>query len=580
MLASTVLLAVARAALFAAQDWYWSRGLRALSAQGFARHVLTGLPLALAACALAALLGRGRRARLPAAAALALVAYLFLTARLPYDLRHAPGFHDLDALAAHIGSLVLALVVARHCTAPAASPRARRIAAFAAAVPVLLALGVMASGMRSSSAPLERPNVILISLDTLRADRLGACGGPAGTTPNIDRFFGASSAVFRAAFAPQPFTLTSHASILTGLEPSEHGVGEKAALPSGVPTLAEHLSRAGYVTVADVDPIEWLDPRYGFERGFQRYQQRRGTARERVPALEELLDDLGDERFFLFLHFYDAHSDSGPLAYDSEPEDRVAVGLPAELAFRARDERGGGTGLLWAANQGERVLTKEERAQIALQYDAGVRSLDRALGPLLEKLERDGFLEDTLVILLSDHGEELFEHEKWLHTQLYDECVHVPLLVRVPDLGAVHANDDVVGLADVTPTVLELCGVTADAPMQGKSLVPLLHGTGAAPREHVVLEWDGLGLRTREWKLLLQADARQLFHLSEDPGERVDRAAFPGFEDELARLTEELRAEAEHGRELGDAVHPRKLQPLAAATKETLRALGYAGGDE
>ena len=569
VLTSTALIAVARAALVAAQDWYWARGLHALAVNSVARNVLSALPLAFAACALVALAPRFRRLHLLAMVAFAAFAYLYLTGRLPTDSR--PGLRTLDMPLAHAGAALLAIGCALLNAGLGPSARPAPVLSLASMALVLCAILVRAGGLRTSNAERELPNVVLISLDTVRADRLGG----RGTSPNIDRFFGTASVQFRAAFAPQPFTLVSHASLMTGLDPYAHGVGASTALAPEIPTLAEDLGRAGYVTLGEVDWIEWLHPRYGFARGFQHYAQRQGTARTRMPALLDLLDDLGDERFFLFLHFYDAHSDRGALAYDSDPADRHALG--ASLDGALREEPGGGTGLLIAANQGEVVLTESERAEIVRQYDAGVRTLDRALGPLLERLE--SFLDDTVVILVSDHGEELFEHEKWLHSQLYDESVHVPLLLRLPGRSGVRASDEVAGLIDVAPTVRELCGLAPrnDA-VQGRSLVPRFDGANDARDAHVLLEWGGLGLRTREWKLIERTDGRQLFHLISDPAERVDLARSPHVAAELGRLSGVLQAEAARSRALRDTFDAPPLDPLPAEDREALRALGCAGG--
>src|SRR5262245_41426329 len=210
LLATSAILAIARAAAFAAQDRYWSRGLQALAANSFARNALEGLPIALAGGVLLLLAPRVRPVRLLASAAFAAAAYLFLTARLPPDPLHVPGFYDLESRGAHIGSALLGLACAALLAYAWPRARAARILALVACVPVVLALGVRVSGLRTSSAPRSRPNVILISLDTLRADRLGCLGSSLGATPNIDRFFSQTSCLFRAAFAPMPFTLSSH----------------------------------------------------------------------------------------------------------------------------------------------------------------------------------------------------------------------------------------------------------------------------------------------------------------------------------------------------------------------------------
>lgn len=498
----------------------------------------------------------------------AALGYLFVSFRLPADPFLAPGFSGARALGAHAAALAAGLAAAgaiarRRCPG-------RRLGAAASAL--LLAAALLFSAA-SRGTPGARPSVLLISLDTVRADRLGCYGHARPTTPSLDRF-ARDSVRFERAFSPESWTLSAHASLLTGLYPAAHGVDETHALSPGVRTLAEALRGAGHATLAVVDRVVWLHPRYGFARGFLAYWRTPDDARVKVDAALRWLDAVGEAPFFLFVHFFDAHSDTRELPYEAEPRDLELMAGWYRGPFRGCEaELGCATRYLEGLRERGQVPASERLELLASWYDAGLRSLDREVGRLLSGLEARGRLGDTVVVVTADHGEELFEHGEPLHRQSYEECMAVPLLVRAP--GVAPATCGVpVSLVDLAPTVLELCGAPA-VRAQGRSLVPLLTGGVLEPaREIVLVEDEGgtLGLRSDAFAVVPADGERWLFDMLADPGQRSPAAL------EAGRWTELLDAEAESARALrAELGAPLDLEPPARGERVELGELGYGG---
>jgi len=585
VLASAGLVAGARAAWIAGRDGYASIGLWNLAASSASRHDLSLLlPVLLAAIVLAWLARRtgpaGRGVLFVAGAALT---FLLVIGHLFGPTFHAPGFHTSREKLAHAGALAAALgSTALLLSARRWSRALARLAALGVGLLTLAALGIRIVRPVSSTRA-KGPNVILISLDTVRADRLGCYGYPLATTPEIDRFFARSSVRFTRAMSPQPFTLTAHMSLFTGLVPQVHGVAVEQPLAQGVPTLPRLLAQAGYLTFGIADPIYWLAPRYGFSRGFHLYRQMYGTAAQRNDALEPLLADLDDERFFLFLHYYDAHSDHALTPYNARPEDQELLAGWYHGSFSPTDDQGRwGTARLWAMNEEGRTLEDpEDRRYLSSLYDAGLRTLDAALGDLFDLLEELGRTEDTIVVLTSDHGEEFFEHGRVLHTQLYQDTLHVPLLFRLPRKPARSTCAELVSLVDVAPTVLDLVGIAPPAGLDGTSLAGLIRGgDGALDREQVVVGWEQAGLLTGDWSLLPpgHGDPRwRLFHLASDPGELRDLLSEGAPPPQGERLLELARREGLRLAEQRERIGKAEPVPLEEKTVEALRELGYAG---
>jgi hypothetical protein len=575
----------ARAVLFAAKEGFVAKGLYGVAARSASRDLVEGLPASLAVALVLALWRRRSRwhpaTQLAAALGLVPIAYLFIAGVAPAVPAQTPPFDTPRGRAAHAAAVLAATATAALAVfGRRLGPAIGRLAPVAACVVAVTAGAVLiVSGWRSRGG--ERPNVILISLDAVRADRLGIYGYALPTTPEIDRFFSGSAIRFDAAFAPQPFTLTSHLTMLTSLHPAVHGVDSDQVLPPRARTVAQVLARDGYVTAAQVFNVAWMNEMYGFGRGFKIYQRLLGDIRSRAPSLDALLDDLEDERFFLFLHYYDAHSDwRGKLPYDSDPQDRAAFSGWYHGGFAGCDAGGRcATDLLSSMNGERRTLPEEDRRYVSSLYDAGLRTLDRGLGGFFRGLQARGLLDRTVVVLTADHGEEFQEHGQFLHGQAYDETMRVPLLVRVPGAGGLRVSSRLVSLEDIAPTILDFCGSATPPEMQGRSLRPLVTGGTHPPERSRLLLMDkngGRALRTAKWKILTTKSGTRLYDLVRDPAERNDLMAHRPPPPEAEHLRRDLEAEVQQASRLRVRLGvPEGGVSLTESQKEQLRALGY-----
>jgi choline-sulfatase len=297
------------------------------------------------------------------------------------------------------------------------------------------------------------PNVLIITLDTTRADRMGFLGSKRGLTPNLDEL-ARRSVVFTHTYAVVPLTTASHATILTGTFPEFNGVNDFGKpLPANIPYLPELLRRRGYQTAAFVgslvlDPIGGTAP--GFDRGFdtydagfrmrrygeERYQSVERRGEEVVARAIKWLGKRPHEPFFLWVHLYDAHDPYEPPA-------------PYSIRFAAS------------------------------LYDGEIAYTDACIGKLLAALRQTGLYESTLIALMADHGEALGQHGEETHgIFLYDETIHVPLLFKVPFSGSsTHHVETRTSLVDVTPTVLDIVGAPVPVSVQGKSLKKTIEPT-------------------------------------------------------------------------------------------------------
>jgi choline-sulfatase len=410
----------------------------------------------------------------------------------------------------------------------------------------------------ASAGALRGANVLLITVDTLRQDRVGAYGNHGGLTPHIDRL-AAAGVRYAHAFSPAPLTLPAHASILTGLLPRRHGLhnNTRVRLDEHVPTLATSLKRAGYRTGAFVGAFV-LDGRFGLNQGFDEYD-------DRLPR--------GDRASFHFAERRgaDVVTAAGDWILSQRPGRQSAEGATAAATSP------------WFAwvhlfdPHAPYDAPAEYRAGRA-PYDAEVAYADAMLGQLLARLSAAHALDSTLVVVTADHGESLGEHGERTHgTFLYDATVRVPLIIKLPDATAPRVVDVPVEAADLAPTIASIAGTALDA-VDGRSLLPLLGGGAGDPDrpayaesyyQNVLLGWSPLrAVRTRRWKFI-EAPRSELYDLASDPGElqnRIgDRATLAsGLQRALPRVSE-------------SAGGP---QPSAAAADaaERLRSLGYVSG--
>ncbi|MEE8523932.1 MAG: sulfatase [Thermoanaerobaculia bacterium] len=321
-----------------------------------------------------------------------------------------------------------------------------------------------------------RPNIVLISIDTLRADRLTLDGEGRSTTPRLGRWARRFAVVFDNTIAPAPWTLPSHSSMLTGLDALTHGVNHPFRVaPPALTTVAERLRASGYFT-AGITGGGWLHPSYGLAQGYDRYRTRSESGRgdieleAHVSEASRWLVELR-QPFFLFLHTYDVH--------DFKQPHRIT----AEVAAIA-----------------------DRRARLTALYDRAVSHMDRQIGRLLERFESLGLRRRTILALTSDHGEDLGEDRVFGHGSLRDPVLRVPFVLESPDgLGAGRRVEDQVRTIDVAPTLLDLAGIKLPGELDGRSLKSLISGSSAGPSPVAVsyasTPLRGLSLRfDNRWK--------------------------------------------------------------------------------
>jgi arylsulfatase A-like enzyme len=427
----------------------------------------------------------------------------------------------------------------------------------------LLTLASLLLGACGASDAAGPRNAILICIDTLRADRLGCYGYEARTTtPNLDAL-AARSTVFRDVCAPAGWTKPSVPSYLTGTYPLQHGVYECSArgiggttsdvLPDEATTLAETFRTAGYRTAAFVRNAQ-LRPGLGFEQGFDLYQDEAGDAREiRWQALDWLDDIEAGEPFFLYLHLLDVH-----MPYDVPDEWASRFAPLADVAPFRED---GWRELRDAVNDGERVLSGAEREALGAVYDGSLAFVDHELGALLEGLELRGRSDDTVICLVSDHGEELGERGRMGHGHgLTELLLRVPFVLHVPGAPG-RVIDQPVDLVDVHPTLLSAAGLFSE---------------GALPATD---RW-----RTPEAPALLFAEHRTKNRYSQSlrqGDEKLVRTYRPELEADPDALPARLgeRWEAELAFDSTGALRATRLKPREEPADEPVELKGVLGGE-
>lgn len=482
--------------------------------------------------------------------------------------------------------VVCCLVACQRELADDARPRAEADDTLeVAAAPPQIALPSTAPIAPPSNSEAVRPfNVVLVSIDTLRADHLSAYGYARSTSPNLDAL-AASGVLFENAYSHSPKTAPSHMSLMTGLHPEVHRVKNQKRpqaeerLADEIPTLALLLQGAGFRTAAFTAGGN-VHASLGFDRGFERYEHLDLDASE-IFSAGAVEVAAGPEPFFLFLHTYQVHDPYLPPAgfrdAFTDPTYRGGIESDREVLHAA------------AVLAGHKVVAEFwQRANLQdpadvqhLQdlYDACIRYTDDQLGALLDALENAELAEETLVIVLSDHGEEFKEHGATKHNSLFDEVLRVPLVVRLPaSLGVAPARvRPLVRLIDVMPTVLDVVGLPIPEHLAGSSLLPLAAGE-EEPARHLFAHWrefDAQALRVGRWKLIRNPKWSHLFDLGSDPSERraLERVA-PEVRHQLGTDLDRL---VEASSSYGDSISRSGSQPVPmdAAREGRLRALGY-----
>ncbi len=393
-------------------------------------------------------------------------------------------------------------------------------------------------------------NLLLVTLDTTRADRLGAYGFAAAHTPTLDRL-AREGVLFSACRTPVPLTLPAHSTLLTGREPPAHRVRNNGTytLPADEATLAEAFQGAGYETRAMIAAFV-LEGKFGLTRGFDVYDDVleagvEGSSfgsqipadRAAAKALRWLENRDGDRPFFAWLHFYDPHQ-------PFEPPQRWAERFPQDL------------------------------------YSGEIAFMDEQLGAVVEALRARGWLERTVLLLVGDHGEGFLEHGEYGHGLLcYEETLHVPLIAWQPSLfRGGRAVSRPVGLADIMPTLLEMYRLPAPAGVQGRSFARLLTGGGSEEPEPAYFEsmqgmeemgWAPLtGLLRGPYKYI-RLPQPELYDLTADPGEKRNLYLQKNV---LAREMDRLLS---NRLRLITSQQEAARQSLSGSDRENLRALGY-----
>jgi len=350
---------------------------------------------------------------------------------------------------------------------------------------------------KAKSTVLEpRPNVLLVSIDTLRADHLSCYGYDRDTSPHIDRLAD-ESVRFANVFAPAPWTLPSHATMLTGLHSFNLGVvSEKSTIPKNVPMVTELLHQAGYQTAAFVDsmPRGFVGAERGFDRGFETFQHAphrpglpfRYEIDATMQAAEQWLEARDQTRpFFLFLHTKAVHSvpaaKSGdprnPPYFSPEPNhSRYLTETQARLQWGGKKEPNAVQYLrdhnvaFASAKMDPRSYPEERTEALKAIYDGAIHYMDEQIGRLLRKLDQMSLSDQTVVIITADHGEAFLEHNFFLHVELYKQLLHVPLIIRLPKDRTPRVVETPVGLEDIVPTILNFTGIDIPEQVMGRQL--------------------------------------------------------------------------------------------------------------
>jgi len=393
----------------------------------------------------------------------------------------------------------------------------------------------------------EQPtSLLLITVDTTRADHLGCYGYKNAATPNIDSL-AEGGTLFTNALSPTPLTLPSHATIMTGLTPRSHGVRDNSTfrLGRGVPVLAGALTAHGYDTAAFVSSVV-LDRLLGLDRGFRiyddsvrvgdrsafNYQER--AASQTGEAVIDALDEL-EAPFFLWVHYFDPHLPYVP---------------PEPFAGNFRDR----------------------------PYDGEIAFMDREIGSLLASIRRKGV--PLLTVVAGDHGESLGDHGEDAHgIFIYQSTQHVPLIITGPGIPAGKKVASRTGLIDIAPTVLDLLGLPAMDGVEGRSLLPVMHGERLDDTVYeletffpmLAYGWAPLRAVVRGDLKYIDAPAPELYHLGNDPGET--RNLLNSHPDRGTALARELGT-----RTAGDALSPAEHDPELAEQKRLLESIGYISG--
>jgi arylsulfatase A-like enzyme len=486
--------------------------------------------------------------------------------------------------------------------------------------PVLLAsLLAGAAGCSGESVPstpeeLVSPgaHLLLISIDTLRADRLGCYGYERGTSPALDAF-AEEAVLFEQMYANSCKTASSHMSLFTSVLPTVHKVRnqsgrlglESPSLPGNRLGLPQVLNQSGYRNSAVCGGGN-LIPDMGFKKGFMgRFESNMADVSWHVGRTLERFDEVlrNSQPGFVFMHTYQVHGPYLPPApyrdrFAPEPRgvvaDRVRAyqDMPFQKQWQAMNRGAAGHPPFW---EGKEDFGPEEAGYLSDLYDGEIAYTDDQLSALFEGLRQRGLYDDMIIVVLSDHGEEFFEHGSFEHDQLYRESLHVPCLIRLPRgrLGGTRVAG-LTSLLDVAPTLYELLALSVPATVQGVSLVPaMLSGrTNNQPviAERVMFLPHGdyqANLRSQTMSVHFDADmvagkgTLSAFELTSDPDETRDVFDSSASASRAAESLRNALIQALHDRDVLDMIDSGSTIKLDdPALVEQLNALGYVGSQD
>jgi arylsulfatase A-like enzyme len=438
----------------------------------------------------------------------------------------------------------------------------------------LSALTAACGGQPAQVLPSTPHPIIIIDIDTLRADHLGCYGYHRDTSPAIDAF-AQESVLFERAFSQAPNTPPSQTSILSGLYPSSHGmIEDEDRVPEEVVTLAEALSSHGFVTAGFHDG-GYMSATFNIDQGFDRYESSQGKGLANSgPKIMRWISEHAEDNFLLLIHTYDTHT---PYAPPEEYRGLFLDGLaPPNPGFEPTTDVMEAIRLsVWTDEP--RKLEDNDLEYARALYDAGIRYVDTWVGGFLQRVRELGLDQRATIVFISDHGEEFQEHGSVLHEKLYSTVTRIPFMIRLPGGSPAHRVTEVVETIDLMPTLLDLVGAPHPEKLQGSSLAPLLAG-GPQTEGMAFGESPFFGHRrfaaTGSHQLLLtkRNGETELYDFVDDPRQQTDIASTePGM---TQRLTSEIMEweervartvfETEEG---GGELDPE--------TEQQLRELGY-----
>jgi len=430
----------------------------------------------------------------------------------------------------------------------------------------------------------DRPNILFVSVDSLRNDHLGCYGYQRNTSPNIDEF-SKDSTIFEKTICQAPWTKPSIGSMLTSLYPSVHGADSQgehgdnfsaaqshnnvSVLNESATTLAEVLKNNGYAT-AGFTGGGYAHSFFGFSKGFDTYNDNAGGIKTVNYEIFDWLNRNNNKPFFIFTHFFDAHYPFKVIPKYSKMFGSYKSSVNVDRQFEID------------VNSGKRKLNDEDIKRLVSLYDGGIYYVDEHLGQLFNMLKRMGCYDNTIIILTSDHGEGFMEHDLIAHADImYNEVMRIPLIIRCPESGQGKVVQSQVRSIDIMPTILDMIGVESPPRIHGVSLRPMIN---EEMKDDLIAfsETERMGMQKAvmdsECKLMYNSlsNKSKFFDTKEDPGEKVNKA-----DDNDERMTHMIKLLDEwnntmkkHKEKIEDG-DTKKNDKIDGIVIEQLKGLGY-----